>query len=211
MPSGRTHDRITWSCFPWVTLGALIISRNLGLGLVAGAGFLFGGLMFGPDLDVRSRQSQRWGWLGWIWRPYRGWLRHRSWLSHGPLAGTVGRLAYLGLWIFLVTLGAIEVTNWTGHTAITWGDLGQAMGNHLWAYRWVWLTLALGIEAGAMSHSLSDWLVSSWKQASRPPRSPRSVAKSTVKASRSRSRAKGSRSPKGKGSSGKKTPKIPKG
>jgi uncharacterized metal-binding protein len=164
MPSGRTHDRITWTCLPLVALLGGFLTHHFGLTLLMMGGFLFGGLMFGPDLDVRSLQSKRWGYLAWIWRPYRSYLRHRSWLSHGPLAGTLGRLLYLGLWVAIATLATLEIVAATGHITPTWRALGAALGKGLWTYRGVWFALAIGIELGAMSHSLSDWLVSSWKR-----------------------------------------------
>ncbi|MDA0268341.1 MAG: metal-binding protein [Cyanobacteria bacterium] len=170
MPSGRTHDRITWTCLPLVALFGWLLTRHGGLTLVMVVGFLFGGLMFGPDLDVRSLQSKRWGWLGWIWRPYRSYLRHRSWLSHGPLAGTLGRLLYLGLWAAIVTLLGLEITTATGRMALTWRELGQTLSWGLWTYRGIWFALAIGIEIGAMSHSLSDWAVSRWKRTQRRSR-----------------------------------------
>ncbi len=165
MPSGRTHDHITWACLPLVALFGALLTRQLGLTLVMVGGFLFGGLMFGPDLDVRSVQSKRWGWLGWIWRPYRNHLRHRSWLSHGPLAGTLGRLLYLGLWATIITLLGLEVASATGYITVTWRALAHTLGWNLWTYRGAWFALAIGIEIGAMSHSLSDWSVSRWKRA----------------------------------------------
>ena len=174
MPSGKTHDRITWLCMPWVTLGAMLLSRQWSLGLMAGVGFLFGGLMFGPDLDVRSRQTRRWGWLAWIWYPYRKWLRHRSWLSHGPIVGTVIRLLYLALWLTLLGLAGLEMSNRLGYTTITWEGFWYGLKSHLGQYRYPWLMLILGIETGAMSHSLSDWIVSAWKR-----RRSRKVAKSS--------------------------------
>lgn len=164
MPSGRTHDRITVYCLPVVTLIAFWSTRHGGLTLLALGGFLFGGLMCGPDLDVRSVQSQRWGWLAWIWRPYRGSLRHRSWLSHGPIAGTLLRLLYLGLWGLLALLLGLEIVNASGYVAVTWSDLGQGLRWLLWHHRGAWLCWAIGLEAGAMSHSLSDWLVSHWRR-----------------------------------------------
>ncbi|NJN20248.1 MAG: metal-binding protein [Leptolyngbya sp. RL_3_1] len=173
MPSGRTHDRITWTCLPLVAIVGGVLTRQLGLTLLMMAGFLFGGLMFGPDLDVRSRQSQRWGWLSWIWRPYRGYLRHRSWLSHGPLAGTLGRLLYLGLWAATVTLLGLEIAHVTGHLSLTWRELGRALRWGLWTYRGQWFALGIGIELGAMSHSISDWSVSHWRRARSPSKRPR--------------------------------------
>lgn len=184
MPSGRTHDRITWTCLPLILILGLLLTQQLSLTLVIGASFLFGGLMFGPDLDVRSRQSRRWGIFGWIWRPYRGWLRHRSWLSHGPIAGTLLRLVILSLWLLLLTLLGLEIAHRLGWAAITWGQLGQAIGHTLWHHRGIWLALFIGLELGAMSHSLSDWLVSSWKRASKARRPQ--PAKTTQRSRRSR-------------------------
>jgi uncharacterized metal-binding protein len=184
MPSGHTHDRITWVCLPFITLAGFLLTQQLSLTLIIAIGFLFGGLMFGPDLDVRSRQSRRWGVLGWLWRPYRGWLRHRSVLSHGPIAGTLGRLLFLSLWAFLFTLIGLEFAHRMGWAAITWNQLGQAIGQNLWHHRGPWLALFIGLEAGAMSHSLSDWTVSSWKRATRPPRKSRPPRKPKRRAKR---------------------------
>ena len=173
MPSGKTHDRITLWCVPWIVLLAARLTQHWGYTFLVVGGFLFGGFMFGPDLDVWSIQSKRWGWLGWIWRPYRNSLRHRSWMSHGFLAGTLVRLSYLCLWILLGTLLVLEVTNTSGRTHITWGELGQSIRQVFGQYWRVWLAIATGIEIGAMSHSISDWLVSDWKRRHRPQKTAR--------------------------------------
>lgn len=182
MPSGRIHDRITYICLPGAGLLGYWLTQQWPLTGVFMGGFLFGGLMFGPDLDVRSVQSRRWGWLAWIWRPYRDRLRHRSWLSHGPLAGTLGRVLYLTVWLAIFLLLGLEVSNAAGYTAVTWAGLWQGTTSFLWRYRGLWLTLLLGIECGAMSHSLSDWLVSAWKRSRRTD--TRSALKRTSRRSR---------------------------
>ncbi|HEY9888288.1 MAG TPA: metal-binding protein [Candidatus Obscuribacterales bacterium] len=170
MPSGKTHDRITLWCLPWVGLGALAVTSHWGYTLLVTTSFTFAGLMFGPDLDIRSVQSKRWGWLGWLWSPYRRHLRHRSWLSHGFLAGTVGRLLYLFIWIVIGILGVLEFTNRSGQTSVTWQGLGQAIAQIFFQYWRVWAAIAVGIELGAMSHSVSDWLVSGWRRRQRQQR-----------------------------------------
>lgn len=94
MASGRSHDRTTWALalpfgllwWPWLGLGGLT---------AATAAFLAGGLLLSPDLDTRSNATRRWGPLRLLWWPYRRLLRHRSLLSHSPLLGSAGRLAYL--------------------------------------------------------------------------------------------------------------------
>ncbi len=172
MPSGKTHDRITWWCLPWVCLATYLITRHSGYTLLVVIAFLFAGLMFGPDLDIRSVQSKRWGWLAWIWHPYRKSLRHRSWLSHGFLAGTLFRLAYLSLWILIGILWVLEVTNSTGHTQVTWNELGQTILTVFGRHWRTWTAITIGLELGAMSHSFSDWGYSAWKR-DRSPRTRR--------------------------------------
>ena len=185
MPSGKTHDRITVWCVPWVGLAVMISTRHAGYTLLTVLGFVFAGLMFGPDLDIRSVQSKRWGWLGWIWRPYRRSLRHRSWLSHGFLAGTVFRLLYLGGWLLIVILAGLELSNTAGHTEVTWGDLGQTVRHILITYWRVWVALAIGLELGAMSHAISDWSVSAWKRQQRQQPAP-ATRRQRVRRSRSK-------------------------
>ena len=167
MPSGKTHDRITLWCLPWMGLAARVTTNHWGYTGLVVAGFAFAGLMFGPDLDIRSVQSKRWGWLAWIWHPYRKSLRHRSWLSHGFLAGTAVRCLYLFVWGFFGILIILEFTNTSGNTSVTWGDLGQAATQLVLQHWRVWGAISIGIELGAMSHSISDWFVSAWKREAR--------------------------------------------
>jgi uncharacterized metal-binding protein len=77
------------------------------------------------------------------------------------------RCLYLFAWIFLGILVFLQFSNTSGNTSITWGELGRAIA-HLFVTYWrIWLAIAIGIELGAMSHSLSDWLVSAWKREAR--------------------------------------------
>ncbi len=176
MPSGRTHDAITLWSFPFVTGSIYAVQQDGLLALLTGSGFLFGGLMFGPDLDIYSQQYKRWGLLRYLWLPYRKLVkRHRSWLSHWFIVGTLIRVLYLsgwvaGLWILSMWWGSLffqaigEIADWRemangllieGAIA-TWDflchhflDIGAVIG---------------GIELGADSHSCSDWLVSAWNR-----------------------------------------------
>ena len=94
MASGRRHDRTTWLlALPF----GLLWAPGLGLAGVttAGLAFLLGGLLLSPDLDTRSNATRRWGPLRPLWWPYRKGVPHRSLLSHSPVLGTAGRLAYL--------------------------------------------------------------------------------------------------------------------
>ncbi|MDJ0620622.1 MAG: metal-binding protein [Calothrix sp. MO_192.B10] len=164
MPSGRTHDRITLWTLPWVAGLTLWQTRSGNITLLIAGGFLFGGLMFGPDLDIYSRHYQRWGWFRWIWLPYQKSLRHRSFLSHGPIIGTTLRVIYLcsmvGFAIAIILLLAQKLFNlqWD------WQIAGESMGRSLVFYATEFLALFLGMELGAMSHYLSDWSGSAYKR-----------------------------------------------
>lgn len=186
MPSGRTHDRITVWSVPLIVGLAYGFSRSGQLTLLVTGGFLFSGLMFGPDLDIYSVQYKRWGWLRWLWLPYRSLIRHRSVLSHGFLIGTLLRLVYLSL-IAGVILGILSaIASLGGYLTIQ--QLGQFSNQVSFFPKHYWQTfiaLLIGLELGAMSHYLSDWIGSKYKQRqkqktrSRPTRNSRS--KSTKK------------------------------
>lgn len=164
MPSGRTHDEITLWSLPWVAGITWVFTRSSHLTLFVSGGFLFSGLMFGPDLDIYSQQFLRWGWLRWIWLPYQKSLHHRSFLSHGPVIGTVLRVVYLMTWIGMVAIALLLVMYvvrgmpWTVEMMIQWG------ARSLLIYYPDLIALLIGFELGAMSHSLSDWGGSTYKQ-----------------------------------------------
>ncbi|NDJ20921.1 metal-binding protein [Nostoc sp. B(2019)] len=164
MPSGRTHDRITMYALPFVAGVTFWQTRSSNATLLVAGGFLFGGLMFGPDLDIYSVQFQRWGFLRWIWLPYQKSLRHRSFFSHGPIIGTMLRVLYLGGLLAILTVVILAVAEKLWNIAFTWQDLGVTVGRSLTSYSTEYISLFLGFELGAMSHSLSDWGGSAYKR-----------------------------------------------
>jgi uncharacterized metal-binding protein len=174
MPSGRTHDRITLWGLPLIVGAALAITRSDRLTLILSGAFLFSGLMFGPDLDIRSRQFSRWGWLRWLWLPYQRNIRHRSWLSHGFLTGTLVRVLYLGVWM-LLALGVLLIgvaiarqPQEQGPWFPLWQNLLEAAVKagvaSIQTYPADYGALLVGLELGAVSHILSDRIVSAYKR-----------------------------------------------
>ncbi|BBD57480.1 hypothetical protein NIES2109_02470 [Nostoc sp. HK-01] len=164
MPSGQTHDRITLWALPLVAGVSFWQTRSSSVTLLVAGGFMFGGLMFGPDLDIYSRQYQRWGYLRWIWLPYQKSLRHRSFLSHGPIIGTTLRVIYLLVLLAIAALIVSVIIEKLGSTAFNWQALGKNVERSLVGYSTEYLALFLGLELGAMSHSLSDWGGSAYKR-----------------------------------------------
>lgn len=102
MPSGKTHDRLTWILSVLVAGVGWLWSQDLIATACLTGAFLFAGLMFSGDLDIKSVQYRRWGWFRWMWIPYRRFVSHRSPFSHGPVLGVLSRLLYLSFWILLV-------------------------------------------------------------------------------------------------------------
>ncbi len=163
MASGRSHDQATrrlalpfgllWA--PWLGL--------VGVAVAAGA-FLVGGLWLSPDLDTRSRATNRWGPLAWLWWPYRRGLSHRSLFSHSPVIGTAGRLIYLALALLLAALVAQGLSALAaGSPPLRSGDLvaGAQAGRYWLASLWqqqrpLLLAALLGLEASSWLHLLQD-------------------------------------------------------
>jgi uncharacterized metal-binding protein len=162
MPSGRTHDAITVILAAPTFVAAWGLTGTLALALLATGAMLFGGFMFGPDLDIQSRQYARWGVFRFLWLPYRGLFRHRSRWSHGIIFGTLIRILYFTLVLLLLGLGGIYLRAMlVNGLAPTFEELAQAwrtietsvrasVGEHA-----VWAGLA-GLWWGAASHTLAD-------------------------------------------------------
>ena len=163
MPSGRTHDAITLLLAAPTFAAAWGVTGSVPLAATATGAMLFGGLMFGPDLDILSRQYTRWGPLRLLWWPYRVVFRHRSRWSHGIIFGTLIRVVYFALVVTLLACAAIylRATFVAGtpadYSAIihAWRALkaGALMqGRTLHAL----LAALAGLWWGAASHTLTD-------------------------------------------------------
>ena len=172
MPSGRTHDFITFLLVPPTLAAAYYITGDWMVAAVTTVAMVFGGLMFGPDLDIQSRQYARWGLLRFLWWPYRAALPHRSRLSHGILLGTWIRVIYF-LVVVTVTLAAAlyardfylhrqaaGLSDVSGAFTRVWEVLASVKRDYLIA------TLA-GLWVGATSHTVSDVLGSFFKSVRR--------------------------------------------
>ncbi|MGC1307381.1 MAG: metal-binding protein [Phormidesmis sp.] len=156
MPSGRTHDKITLWCLPAVVGLTAWAMRSPTIVLTVSVAYLVGGFMLGPDLDIVSIQYKRWGPLRWIWLPYQTALPHRSRFSHGPIIGTALRVVYLAIWTALFTMVAVTILNAVWDAQLTWQSLGRTLHYLAGRYFAEWVAILVGLEVGAMSHSISD-------------------------------------------------------
>lgn len=113
MASGATHTFASIAASVPVAAGAAYITRDIGLGLLAGAGCM-SGVVLSPDLDIEHKTASErvlWGLSPIIglpfelaFMPYAWAFPHRSPISHWPVLGTLGRLAYLVVLLVILQL-----------------------------------------------------------------------------------------------------------
>lgn len=161
MPSGKTHDAITILLAPAVLGISYLVTRNGPFALAATGAFLFGGFMFGPDLDTASSQYSRWSFLRFLWFPYRTVFKHRSRWSHGLIFGTLFRVVYF--------MGVITLAAMLAAFLIGIGIEGSVQIVKVWRDVRVFLTanagenfaLAafVGMWLGAASHTFMDVVI----------------------------------------------------
>ncbi|BBA80014.1 hypothetical protein RGRSB_1602 [cyanobacterium endosymbiont of Rhopalodia gibberula] len=165
MPSGRTHDHITFWSLPLLVGFTYFFSSDKRLTLLIAGSYLFSGLMFGPDLDIHSIQYKRWGIIRGMWLPYRYLIKHRSLFSHGFLIGTILRLLYLFTILILVAIIGVVIVqliwrfDWSLQQFIH--KVIQLMTTR---YSQEVIFLGVGLELGAMSHTISDYVRSAIKK-----------------------------------------------
>lgn len=162
MPSGRTHDLLTIILAIPSAAVAFAATRSLPQTAVFTAAFVFGGLMFGPDLDTRSKQYSRWGVFRFLWFPYRTFFKHRSRFSHGLILGTAIRVVYFmgvcsviliaGSWAYGAIAGGKIIS--MGEFVEMWSAVGRLTRQYLGDA--VVLTVFLGMWLGAASHTFTD-------------------------------------------------------
>ena len=162
MPSGRTHDLITVILAAPVFAAAYAMTKDVSVSATAGVCFVFGGLMFGPDLDTVSRQYSRWSIFKGLWFPYRMFFKHRSRWSHGLIFGTLIRVIYftgvitLGGFLAAFVFQVLSGTKLAGLADFlqAWQRLGQTFNTHIGESFGV--AAFAGLWLGAASHTFTD-------------------------------------------------------
>ncbi|HEY0005987.1 MAG TPA: metal-binding protein [Pyrinomonadaceae bacterium] len=172
MPSGKTHDAVTVILAAPTFLLGWSLTGSLALAILVTGAMLLGGFMFGPDLDIQSRQYTRWGIFRLLWLPYRVVFKHRSRLSHGIIFGTLIRVIYFTGVMALIVLFVIYLrAMFLNGGPPSFGEIAQTgrmieesirgvVGRHA-----IWAVLA-GLWWGAASHTLTDVFWSMLKKGS---------------------------------------------
>lgn len=140
MPSGKTHDKISAITAPIVGIGAYFITSDIKTTVILMSTYIFASFMFNGDLDTNSRPYNRWWLFKMIWIPYQLMFHHRSVFTHGLIIGTAIRLAYLAV-IPVIILAAKH----------NLGILTNISTD-------IWLPALIGLELGAASHTVADYL-----------------------------------------------------
>lgn len=148
MASGKTHDKITVIMAPFVAITIFLINFSATneltssiiftfLSLVA---YLFGGYMFSGDIDIKSRETNRWGNFKFIWTLYQKSFSHRSIFTHGFILGPVIRLLYIyGIylmvcaWLYSLDLISLSTKEIIKSTYILIGEHKQISFNIMFA------------------------------------------------------------------------------
>lgn len=162
MPSGKTHDAITFFLAAPVFAATFVLTKSVPLAVVITLGMLFGGLMFGPDLDTHSKQYTRWSVFRFLWYPYQAFFAHRSRWSHGFLFGTLLRVVYfMGVLTIFSFLASYIFAAYAGGAmpdliefAKTWRQIGEVVRTNAGEYVFLWVFF--GLWLGAASHTLTD-------------------------------------------------------
>src|SRR5215510_16358134 len=162
MPNGAVHDRITVAV---ATLGAAAVQYGTGewrLTFIYGMSTLFSGLLFSPDLDLHSESYIRWGWLRFIWWPYKTALPHRHILSHGFLIGVISRIVYLHVMLGLLFIGLRWFWDavWVGNRMEVFHEAQDVYNAGISLYYSIEPTYLLmgflGLWIGAEAHTIAD-------------------------------------------------------
>ncbi|NOT47938.1 MAG: metal-binding protein [Acidobacteria bacterium] len=165
MPSGKTHDAITFLLAAPIAGAAWAATADTAMTAAVAGAFLFGGLMFGPDLDTLSDQYSRWRLFRPFWLPYRTMFKHRSRWSHGLIFGTLFRVVYflgaLTLAIYTAFLIKASITGGkvpdTESFLLAWRQLGETLRGQFGDQ--VLPSIFGGLWIGAASHTFTDMAV----------------------------------------------------
>ena len=162
MPSGKTHDAITFLFVAPVFAATWKLTSSFPLALLVTVCFAFGGLMFGPDLDTHSKQYTRWSVFRYLWYPYQAFFKHRSRWSHGLVFGTFLRIVYFMGALTLLSFVPVLALAWQSggelpnlmEFARVWSAIGEYVRADLGEY--TFLYVFAGLWLGAASHTLTD-------------------------------------------------------
>ncbi|MGA7732930.1 MAG: metal-binding protein [Chloroflexia bacterium] len=161
MPNGPTHDFITVvsaAAIAPLVLNTALPDNNPTNSVVLLGSYLASGLLFSPDLDLRSAPYRRWRMLRFVWLPYQKLVPHRSWISHSFFFGPLLRILYFAIVMSALTFLILAVINALVPIDPTGTFLSTAAQVRAWieTHPWVIAYSAAGFVLGGASHTLAD-------------------------------------------------------
>lgn len=168
MASGKAHDKITIIMAPFVAIifflinfsnfkdtGNSIIFTILGVAI-----YIFGGYMFSGDIDIKSREFNRWGSFKGIWNVYQRLFSHRSIFTHGFILGPIIRLLYI-YGIYLIICGclyALEIID------LPTSEIIKATSLFIKQNKWLSFNIFFALFLGSGLHTTTDLIYSFFKK-----------------------------------------------
>lgn len=140
MPSGKAHARDSIMLSVLVAPVTLYATHDPLASVAVSVGCL-AGIPLSPDLDLHVRTvAESLPIVGRVWQlvwfPYERVIPHRSWLSHFPIVGTIGRLAYLATVVWLVCHALVN-------PHLSWLAVTMTLYNHPLVW---WIVIGLSIS-----------------------------------------------------------------
>lgn len=160
MPSGKTHDFLTYTSTTACAycLWHYQVTNDLSLIGIFSIASLFGGLMFGPDLDIKSVQYNRWGPLKFIWLPYQAFgHRSKKTQSHDALFGPLVRIGYFFCAIVFLSIFAAGVFS-IFDKKLSLSFLFSLINLILQIPFKYQISFLIGLWFGNIMHYLADWV-----------------------------------------------------
>jgi len=150
MPSQKVHDISCLAVAGLFAAGGLVGGRS-SLYMAAGAAL---GTLVHPDWDyaeIRGVVADL-GPIKYLVKPYGLTIPHRSILSHGPIIGTAGRLAYIFVPLWLLA----QVCQAMGYCSTNWVSRLVVVGSFWW--------VVLGLAIVDTLHTVMDAVTTGFKK-----------------------------------------------
>ena len=164
LAAGKTHDKITVIMTPFIASFFLFINMifledlgsSLAFTILGVSVYMFGGYMFSGDLDIKSREFRRWGYLKFIWIPYQKLFEHRSVFTHGFILGI--------LYVSIIPITISSLLYSFSIINISTPEMLKLVFNFMSKNKVLFGNIALALFLGSGLHTITDMIYSYFKK-----------------------------------------------
>lgn len=116
--------------------------------------------MFSGDLDIKSREFKRWGYLKFIWIPYQKLFEHRSVFTHGFIFGPIIRILYVSIIPIIISslLYSFSITS------VSTPEMLKLIGSFILSNKALFANMFLALFLGSGLHTITDIIYSYFKK-----------------------------------------------